>query len=158
MQSSYFPAGSLWTVCCSPKRQAACIASEHLQGSTTISSISFGAQELTYTRFVLQNIAIVTVAYGIATALPVFSTLLGIFGAVTSTIIAYILPTFFYMRTSKRSFVNDRFSWVALAVLILGGSAGMVCAPLLGPFYHVMCVYQASFGFIVDGAVKNGLG
>ena len=105
----------------------------------------FVAQELTYTRFVLQNIAIVTVAYGIATALPVFSTLLGIFGAVTSTIIAYILPTFFYMRTSRRSFVNDRFSWVALAVLILGGSAGMVCAPLLGPFYHVIVCVSGKF-------------
>ena len=66
------------------------------------------------------------VAYGIATALPVFSTLLGIFGAVTSTIIAYILPTFFYMRTSKNSFSKDKFSWVALTLLVLGGSAGMV--------------------------------
>ena len=84
------------------------------------------AQELTYLRFVLTNMAIVAVAYGIAIAVPVFSTLLGIFGAVTSTCIAYILPTFFYMRTSQKSFVNDRFSWVALTVLIVGGSAGMV--------------------------------
>lgn len=87
------------------------------------------AQDLNYSRFVLQNIAIVAVAYGIATALPVFSTLLGIFGAVTSTFIAYILPTFFYMRTSSRSFANDRFSWVALSVLIVGSSAGMVGTP-----------------------------
>ncbi len=112
------------------------------------------------------------VAFGIATALPVFSTLLGIFGAVTSTIIAYILPTFFYMRTSQRSFVNDRFSWAALAVLILGGSAGMVQeSPLfflfqigngrrLAPFPRRSDNFlsQASFGFIVEGAAKNGLG
>ena len=122
-------------------------------------------------RFVLQNVGIVAVAFGIATALPVFSTLLGIFGAVTSTIIAYILPTFFYMRTSQRSFVNDRFSWAALAVLILGGSAGMVHeSPLfflfqigngrLAPFPRRSDNFlsQASFGFIVDGAAKNGLG
>jgi hypothetical protein len=142
-------------------------------------------QELTYTRFVLQNIAIVAVAYGIATALPVFSMLLGIFGAVTSTFIAYILPTFFYLRTSRKSFVNDRFSWVALTVLILGGSAGMVrlrtshfptsttttveldYLPPPPPHTHThsatscliqSCCLQASFGFIVEGAAKNGLG
>jgi hypothetical protein len=56
----------------------------------------------------------------------VFSTLLGVFGAITSTIIAYILPTFYYMRTSRQSFVNDKFSWVALALLVVGGSAGLV--------------------------------
>jgi hypothetical protein len=113
----------------------------------------------------------VAVAYGIAVALPVFSTLLGIFGAVTSTIIAYILPTFFYMRTSQRSFLKDRFSWVALALLILGGSAGLVgkivslvlfinlaVDSLRFSLYAANFFSQASFGFIVEGAAKNGLG
>jgi hypothetical protein len=106
-------------------------------------------QELTYIRFVLQNVGIVAVAYGIAVALPVFSTLLGIFGAVTSTIIAYILPTFFYMRTSQRSFLNDRFSWVALALLILGGSAGLVRK------HHLPCVFYTGSGFLVLFSLRS---
>jgi hypothetical protein len=105
-------------------KQGAC--NRRQQELRRIFSCVANLQELTYIRYVAQNIAIVAVAYGIATAVPVFSTLLGVFGAVTSTIIAYILPTFFYMRTSNTSFLKDRFSWVALTLLILGSSAGMV--------------------------------
>jgi uncharacterized membrane protein YciS (DUF1049 family) len=103
-------------------------------------SCVLNAQELTYIRYVAQNIGIVAVAYGIATAVPVFSTLLGIFGAVTSTIIAYILPTFFYMRTRQTPFLKDRFSWVALTLLVLGGSAGLVGSD--DPFF---CHYAEVF-------------
>lgn len=118
-----FRAANLWTVCCFQTR---CMQSNAARASSDLLSCVANSQELTYIRYVAQNIAIVAVAYGIATAVPVFSTLLGVFGAVTSTIIAYILPTFFYMRTSNTSFLKDRFSWVALTLLILGGSAGMV--------------------------------
>lgn len=92
----------------------------------SVDRILFPTRPYTYQRFVLENIAIVFVAFFIGCAIPSFGTLLGIFGAVTATTIGYILPPVFYLNLAPGTIRDTPRKRTAAALLTLGFLAGLV--------------------------------
>lgn len=106
----------------------------------SIDRIFYPETVLTYFRFVVQNISIVILAFGISALFPSFNTILGIFGAVTSTTIGYILPAIFYLRTSRIPIREDPRAWLAWTLGLTGGISGFV-----------------AFIVVVKNAIDNGI-
>src|SRR4051812_44201348 len=92
----------------------------------SIDALIFPDRPLSSRRFILQNVSVVVAAFLVAVAIPSFATVLGIFGAVTSTIIGYVLPSIFYLKLSDFPFRHDRKKWLAAGLLFLGTLGGLV--------------------------------
>ena len=52
-------------------------------------------------------------------------TLMGVFGAITSTAIQFVLPPVFYLKLGPEPFKEDKKKWVCVAVLVLGSICGL---------------------------------
>lgn len=89
----------------------------------------FSHRPLTNFRFYFQNIILCWIAYIITVAIPDFRTILNLWGAFTGTFLGYIFPTFFYLKTSKLKFQQDKKAWAAVFMLVAGGLSGFVGIP-----------------------------
>lgn len=105
----------------------------------SVDRLLFSGRPHSYCRFVVENLLIVAVAFMIGVAIPSFSTLLGLFGAITSTAIGYIFPPVFYLGLSPLPFKQDTRKWIALTLLVCGTTAGALS------FVSVMMEYLGSF-------------
>eukprot|EP00808_Paulinella_micropora_P026083 g81891.t1 len=83
----------------------------------SVDRLFFPEWPYSYRRFVLENMGIVTLAFVIAIAIPQLSTLLGIFGALTSTLIGYILPPLYFLRINHQTWREDSRRIAAYSVL-----------------------------------------
>eukprot|EP00457_Paulinella_chromatophora_P005839 gb/GEZN01005856.1/.p1 GENE.gb/GEZN01005856.1/~~gb/GEZN01005856.1/.p1 ORF type:complete len:429 (+),score=47.30 gb/GEZN01005856.1/:24-1310(+) len=90
----------------------------------SVDRLLFPSRPYSYRRFVLENLSIVSLAFCIAVLIPQLSTLLGVFGALTSTFIGYVLPPLYYLRVTDKPWKEDRRSKIAWAVLVIGSLAG----------------------------------
>jgi amino acid permease len=86
----------------------------------------FAHRPLTNFRFYFENIVICWIAYGITVAIPQFRTILGLWGAFTGTFLGYLFPTYFYMKTCKVGFRQNKKAWAAAFMFIIGGLSGFV--------------------------------
>ena len=92
----------------------------------SVDRMFFADKPYSYKRFVIQNICIVFIAFGIGVGIPDFATLLGLFGAVTATTIGYILPPVFYLLIGPDSYKTDKRKWMAITLMVCGGIAGFI--------------------------------
>jgi hypothetical protein len=93
-----------------------------------IDGLLFPNRSASYVRLAVTTMIIITCTYAIATLIPSFSTILGLSGSITKTILAYVLPPLFYWRASKAPFKSDPLKWLSACLLILGSIAGALSA------------------------------
>lgn len=93
-----------------------------------IDGLFFGSRKPNYVRTAVTTMLIITLTYAIAALIPKFSTILGLSGSITKTILAYILPPLFYWKASQAPFRQDPLKWLSLCLVVLGSLAGSVSA------------------------------
>lgn len=90
----------------------------------SLDRLLFKSRPLTYARFVVENLCIVWFAYGLAVLLPSFATLIGVFGAVTSTAIGYIIPPLFFLALDPTPLRSSTMKKGAIALMAIGSCCG----------------------------------
>eukprot|EP01122_Echinamoeba_exundans_P013915 TRINITY_DN6175_c0_g1_i1.p1 TRINITY_DN6175_c0_g1~~TRINITY_DN6175_c0_g1_i1.p1 ORF type:complete len:263 (+),score=12.48 TRINITY_DN6175_c0_g1_i1:706-1494(+) len=93
-----------------------------------IDGLIFPRRSESYVRLAVTTMIIITCTYAIATLIPSFSTILGLSGSITKTILAYVLPPLFYWRASETPFKSDPLKWLSACLLVLGSLAGALSA------------------------------
>ena len=68
---------------------------------------------------------------GIATLIPSFATILGLFGSLTNTAVGYILPSLFFLKVDTRPITESKRKWGALVLMTVGGGCGLISAVLI---------------------------
>lgn len=97
----------------------------------SVDRLLFPTRQPSYLRFVCITVGILLTGYIIAVAIPQLATVIGLFGGITSTTIAYILPPWFYIRIAPLNFSADRKKWIAMTVFIVGSICGFVSAAII---------------------------
>lgn len=113
----------------------------------SVDRLLFPSKEFSYPRFVIETIVLIllsigkyiytigsvflTFLAGIATLIPSFATILGLFGSLTNTAVGYILPSLFFLTADTRPIKESKRKWGALALMIIGGGCGLISAVLI---------------------------
>lgn len=92
----------------------------------SLDRLLFPERPFTYFRFVAENLFIVAFAYLIAVLLPAFATLIGVFGAVTSTAIGYVIPPIFFLALDPTPVRESRMKQGAIALMVVGSITGFI--------------------------------
>ncbi|KJE97855.1 hypothetical protein CAOG_07937 [Capsaspora owczarzaki ATCC 30864] len=97
----------------------------------SVDRLLFPNSQQSYRRFAIETVCIVSVGYLVAIAVPELATVIGLFGGLTSTTIAYVLPPLFYIRIAPLNIRADRRKMGAIALLVLGSAAGLTSAIII---------------------------
>jgi len=92
----------------------------------TSSSIGWCSRQ--YLRFVIETFIFIAITIAIGIGIPSFSTILGLSGSITKTLVCYIFPALFFLKSTRTPIKKDKWKISAVVFIVVGAIAGLVSA------------------------------